>query len=413
MHAWRETHRRYAAARALRDPDAGTPCGTTPPGCPPAPRAVAAPRSASSRCHVRSSGVRPRLRQATSTRLPSLRARAWRLTSAPAGGTGSRSNRLAGMDERAVRGRTEDDIAPHRLGKRDFATTLDEREDAAAETRAHDARAETAFDAPRPLDERVNRGRRHLEIVAEALVRLLEEHSQLFEAALFERVDEGVHARYLGVDVAPALRDPSLGLAPAFVVGRVRERAMLARVDDRDRELVRKRHRLIFEGRAVQQQGVPAASQRRRELVHHAHVHAGSTLLRTLTRKRCLGAVELRTQAHRYRDQQGGRRAEAGARWNVRLDRHHLWRRAEVDADGAQVLEPAAHVAFDRPLPRFAPGDPRVPIDSSRQHHTAEVVDVLPDEVHSAGRTALPRPRTLGPRRHAAPRLCPLRAHRR
>src|SRR4029077_4199608 len=97
-----------------------------------------------------------------------------------------------GVDEGTVRRGTEDDLALHRIGERGLTTALDEREDAAAETRAHDARAQAAFHSPRALDDRIDLRRRHLEIIAKALVRLLEKRSQSFEAAFFERVGEGV-----------------------------------------------------------------------------------------------------------------------------------------------------------------------------------------------------------------------------
>src|SRR6267143_3143921 len=92
------------------------------------------------------------------------------------------------------RRRAEDDLALHRLGEGRFTASLDERQDAATEARAHDAGAETAFGAPRLFDERVNGRRRHLEIVTQALMRFLEQYAQSLEAALFERIDERMDA---------------------------------------------------------------------------------------------------------------------------------------------------------------------------------------------------------------------------
>src|ERR1700693_3268802 len=78
-------------------------------------------------------------------------------------------------------------------------------EDAAAKAGAHDARAVAAFDGPRLFDQRVHRRCRHFEIVAQALVRLLQQPPELFEIATAQRIYECVHARDLGVDVAAPL----------------------------------------------------------------------------------------------------------------------------------------------------------------------------------------------------------------
>src|SRR6266849_2538370 len=157
---------------------------------------------------------------------------------------------------------------------------------------------------------------------------------------------------------------------------------------------------------------MPAPAERRGELIHHSDVDARGALLVTLARKRGLDAVKLRAQADRDRDQQRGRRAEAGPRRYVGFDGDRLRWRAELVSNRAKVAEPATHVAFDRPLPGLVPADSRVPIDRGRQNDTPEVVDVLPDEVHASGCAAVPRIRTLAARLHAAPRLCPLPARR-
>ena len=158
---------------------------------------------------------------------------------------------------------------------------------------------------------------------------------------------------------------------------------------------------------------MPAAAQRGCELIHHAHMHTRGRLLGTLARERGLLTVQLWAKPHGDRHQQGGRRAETGPWRDVGLDPHHLGLHAELDANRAQVLEPAIDLAIDRPRLRFAPADPCVPIDGGRQHYATEIVDVLTDEVHAAGRAALPTAGTLAPRLHAAPRPCPQRGHRR
>src|SRR5258706_457463 len=101
---------------------------------------------------------------------------------------------------------------------------------------------------------------RHLEIVAQALMGLLEQNSYSFVAMFLERVDECMHASNLRIDVTHALGVARLRLAPALVVWSLGKVAMLARVDDRDDELFRKWHGLIFEGRAVEEQRVAAPS---------------------------------------------------------------------------------------------------------------------------------------------------------
>src|SRR5216684_9070024 len=88
---------------------------------------------------------------------------------------GGPPTRFGGVHERAIGGRAKDDFTLHRLDERRLATALDESQDAAAETRAHDARAQAAFDTPGPLNQDVDVWGRHLEIVAQALMRLLEQ----------------------------------------------------------------------------------------------------------------------------------------------------------------------------------------------------------------------------------------------
>src|SRR5207249_7012761 len=43
------------------------------------------------------------------------------------------------------------------------------------------------------------------------------------------------------------------------------------------------------------------------------------------------------------------------------------------------------YVALDRPVAGRAPGDGREAVDGGGQHHAAQVVDVLPDQVDPAG----------------------------
>src|SRR5713101_3877358 len=97
----------------------------------------------------------------------------------------------------------------------------------------------------------------------------------------------------LGVDMALALFLPRLGFAPALVVRRMREVAVLAGVDYRDHELVGKRNGTVFEGRTVQQQHVASPPECRGELVHDAHLHTCRLLFGALARERGLLAVDV------------------------------------------------------------------------------------------------------------------------
>src|SRR6266446_3224913 len=158
------------------------------------------------------------------------------------------------------------------------------------------------------VHERAIGGRgRHLEIVAQALMGLLEQNSQPLEAVFFERIDECMHTSNLRLDVTHALGVACLRLTAALVVWSLGEVAMLARIDDRDDELLRKWHRLIFKGRAVEQQGVPSPSERGCELIHHADVHACGPLLGTLARERGLDSAELGAEARGDGYEQRGR----------------------------------------------------------------------------------------------------------
>src|SRR5258707_86441 len=113
-----------------------------------------------------------------------------------------------------------------------------------------------------------------------------------------------MHASNLRIDVTHALGVARLRLAPALVVWSLGKVAMLARVDDRDDELFRKWHRLIFEGRAVEEQCVAAPSECGCELIHHADVHACGPLLGALARERSLDSAELGAEARGDGNQQ-------------------------------------------------------------------------------------------------------------
>src|SRR5260370_37367394 len=158
------------------------------------------------------------------------------------------------MCECAVRRRAVDDLALHRLDERCFTASLDERQDAAAEARTHDAGAEAAFDPPRPLDQRVDVRRRDLEIVTQALMRFLEEHPQSLETALLEGFDEGMDAGDLRFDVPHSFWVAGLRFAAALVVRRVGTRTMLPGADDGDHHLAGEGPRSRFERGAAQQQ---------------------------------------------------------------------------------------------------------------------------------------------------------------
>ena len=120
-----------------------------------------------------------------------------------------------------------------------------------------------------------------------------------------ERGHERVDAGDLRVHVAPPLRHSRLGFLAPLVVRRVRQVAMLTRVDDRNQQLVGKRHRAIFERRAVEQKHVTALTKGRRELVHDPDLHARRLLLGSLARQRRLGSVHSRRQAGGDGNQQG------------------------------------------------------------------------------------------------------------
>ena len=209
------------------------------------------------------------------------------------------------MNVRAVRGGADDDIAPHRFCECGLVAALDQRQDAAAEARTHDSGAKASLDPPRLLDQRVDVWSGDFEVVAQALVGFLQQHAQSFESPRFQRIDKGMDSSNLALEMTPALRVARFGLATALVVRRVGERAMLARIDDGDYQLIGERHRLIFEGRAVQQQSVAAPAEGGGELIHHADMHAGSALLSSLACARGLGAVHLGMEPDRNGDEQG------------------------------------------------------------------------------------------------------------
>src|ERR1700682_3909923 len=242
---WPGKLRRSAARRGRSGRGAGTPFDTRSIGVHVARSAGAAPRSASRRPP----------RRETSTRLPKSSARGCPPTAAAAAGTSSRSRRC---HERAICCRTEENGPADRGGKGPGLRTLDQSEDAAAEAGAHDACAVTPGDAPCPFDECVHGWSRDFEIVAKTFVRLLQQPPELIEVAPPQRIDKRMNARDLGVHVATPFGIDGLGLTPPLVLCGRSQRAMLAGIDNRNRQLVWKWDLLILERRAIEQQRVAA-----------------------------------------------------------------------------------------------------------------------------------------------------------
>src|SRR2546430_17453875 len=99
-----------------------------------------------------------------------------------------------------------------------------------------------------------------------------------------------------------SFRMTGFGFAPALVVWRRGQRAMLAGVDDRDRYLVREWHHLVLQGGAIEQQRAAPPPEGGGELIHHADLHASCLLLGALAGERGLLAFELGHQSGRDGD---------------------------------------------------------------------------------------------------------------
>ena len=69
---------------------------------------------------------------------------------------------------------------------------------------------------------------------------------------------------------------------------------------------------------------------------------------------------------------------------------HSLRRFAQLRAHRANVRQPAGDIAFDRPLRRGVPGHLSETVDRRGQDEAAQVVDMLANEVHPAGRAPMP-----------------------
>src|ERR1700682_5244327 len=116
-----------------------------------------------------------------------------------------------------------------------------------------------------------------------------------------------MNTRDLGVHMATPLGIAGLGLTPPLVVWGRSQRAMLAGIDNRNRQLVWKWDLLILERRAIEQQRVAAPPSCGGELIHDADLPSRRALLGALARKCRLFAVHLGTQSNSHRHEQGGR----------------------------------------------------------------------------------------------------------
>ena len=81
------------------------------------------------------------------------------------------------------------------------------------------------------------------------------------EITVMEGAHELAHTRDLGVDVAAPFRMARFGFPAALVVRGVRERAMLAGVDDGDGDLVWEGNHLVLQRGAIEQQRATPPSQ--------------------------------------------------------------------------------------------------------------------------------------------------------
>src|SRR5258706_1421871 len=255
--------RQCAARRGRHDPAAEIRCGTRQTGDLRAPPAGGEPRPVSILTRGRWSGVQPRLRRAASILPPTSSALGYPRSAAASGGRDSRSLPLVtARYEGAVGCGAEQDRTPNGFRERLGLLALDEGQHAAPESGAHDASAIASRRGPCPLDERIYSGCGHLEIVPQAFVRLLQKPPELIEVSLMQLGHECVHARDLRVHVPATFRIARLRLTRPLVVRRPPQRPVLARIDYRDRDLVRKWHCLKFERGAVEQERMSAAPKR-------------------------------------------------------------------------------------------------------------------------------------------------------
>src|SRR5665213_183295 len=142
-------------------------------------------------------------------------------------------------------------------------------------------------------------------------MRLLQQAPQSFELAMLQRIDERVDPSDLRINMAAAIRLSSLCLAATLVVGRASQRAVLARIDDSDKQLFGKRNNSVLERAAVQQKRVTAPAQRGRELVHHAYLDTCRLAFCALARQCRLDSVQVGLQPRGNCNQERGGRAEA------------------------------------------------------------------------------------------------------
>ncbi len=208
----------------------------------------------------------------------------------------------------------------------------------------------------------------------------------------------------LGTDVASAAGIVGLCLPPALVVGRVRQPAPDAGVDDGDHQVVGECDQAVLEGGAVEQETVARPAQGGRELVHHAHQDTSRRLLGALAGERCRHAAEVGPQPRRQRHQQRRRGAQAGARRDVRAHQHPVRPALQLSAEGLHIAQAPRHVAVQLPNLGWLAARLDEAVHGAWQDQAAHVVHVLPDQVD-------PPRRSRGPA-HEGSLPCPRRGRR-
>src|SRR5581483_9036137 len=273
-----------------------------------------------------------------------------------------------------------------------------EREDRPAEAAADETRpGRTGCD--RPLDERVELGRRDLVVVAQARVAREEELARAREVAALERVDERKDAGVLVLHVPHARRHAGFELGTSSRVTGLLVCVGDARVGDDDRPLRRQAHEPMLEAAAVEEHRVTVAAEDARRLVEDPHRCPYRTHLGPPAR---LGELERRqgplgggTQRDRDGDLERGRRREARSGRNGRLDppaepRGRAAERGELGRHGLGVSSPGLArrpEAVGHELERVRACrdvDANAELDRERQDEAAAVVRVLADQVDAA-----------------------------
>ena len=146
---------------------------------------------------------------------------------------------------------------------------LDQGDDRAAEAAARHPRGERAR-LERGSNERVERRRRNLVVVAEARVACCEDRAERQRIALFERSDCCANALVLGVDVAHASWVAGFELAATVAVTGPFVGVPLAGIEHEECDVIRKRHPAVVERPAIEEEGGPCTSEQRGGLVEDA-----------------------------------------------------------------------------------------------------------------------------------------------